>query len=258
MHSTVYGRIRDYAGDHPARAFWEGGLPQLNEARRELGLDPLESIFEQEARLDKLFILTAKEFADPDEILPDNAVFIGPPLDAAARRGEPAGPEPLVLISLSTSNMNQAGVMQRIIDAVGRLPVRGVATLGAALAGMEFAAPANVTVHDEMPHSELLPGAGAVVTHAGHGTVMAALAYGVPLVCMPMGRDQPGVTARVVAAGAGVEVDAQASPEEIAAAVELVLSEPSYREGAARLAEAIELTVASEIAVHELESLVRA
>jgi len=29
-----------------------------------------------------------------------------------------------------------------------------------------------------------------VITHAGHGSVLKALAAGVPLVCMPLGRDQ--------------------------------------------------------------------
>jgi MGT family glycosyltransferase len=255
LHSTLYGRIRDHAPDDRVRAFWEAGLEPLNEARHEHGLGPLDSVFEQEAQLDKLLILTAKEFADPDEVLPGNAVFIGPPLDAAARLAEVDSSEPLVLMSLSTSNMKQAGVMQRMIDAVGRLPVRGVATLGPALAGMQFEVPPNVTVFDEKPHSELLPGAGAVVTHAGHGTVMAALAHGVPLVCMPMGRDQPGVTRRVVACGAGVEADAEADPDQIADAVRTVLADPSYRESAMRLAEAIDATVTAQSGVRELEAL---
>ena len=44
----------------------------------------------------------------------------------------------------------------------------------------------------------MLPHAALVVTHAGWQTINAALADGVPLVCVPDGRDQPDNAARVV------------------------------------------------------------
>ena len=43
-----------------------------------------------------------------------------------------------------------------------------------------------------------------VVTHGGHGTVMKALAAGVPLVILPHGRDQADTAARVTARSAGI------------------------------------------------------
>ena len=45
----------------------------------------------------------------------------------------------------------------------------------------------------------MFPDAAAVVTHAGHGTIMRALAHGIPLLCLPMGRDQDDNAARVFA-----------------------------------------------------------
>jgi len=36
----------------------------------------------------------------------------------------------------------------------------------------------------------VFPLADLVITHAGHGTLMRALSHGLPLVCLPMGRDQ--------------------------------------------------------------------
>jgi UDP:flavonoid glycosyltransferase YjiC (YdhE family) len=78
------------------------------------------------------------------------------------------------------------------------------------------------------PHSQVLKRAAAVVTHAGHGTALRALAAGVPLVCMPMGRDQSANTVRVLRLGAGVRVGRSAPPEQIAAAVWRVLEDPQY------------------------------
>jgi MGT family glycosyltransferase len=257
LHSTVYGDIRRLALDDPARAFWESGLGFLNEARAALGLGALESVFDQEAALDRVLLLTTEEFSDPEDVLPDNARFIGPPLPAPTSHRADAGPgsDPVVLVSLSTGNMDQAGLIKRIIDALTGMPVRGVVTLGPAMAGASFEAPPNVTVYAARPHAEVLPDAAAVITHAGHGTVMAALAHGVPLVCLPMGRDQHGVARRVAAHRAGVVGDAQGSAADIADALARVLAEPSYRAAAQEQMAAIDRTVQAELGVRELETL---
>jgi len=73
------------------------------------------------------------------------------------------------------------------------------------------------------------------ITHCGHGTTLRALTNGVPLVCMPMGRDQNDISARVVARGCGVRIKPTASPAAIKKAVEKVLREPRFREGARAL-----------------------
>jgi UDP:flavonoid glycosyltransferase YjiC (YdhE family) len=78
----------------------------------------------------------------------------------------------------------------------------------------------------------------------------------VPLVCLPMGRDQLDVAARVVHRGAGVRLDPAAEPPAIAAALTKVLNEPAYREAAQRIADAIAEETSSDKAVEEIEALV--
>jgi len=97
--------------------------------------------------------------------------------------------------------------------------------------------------------------ARAVVTHGGHGTVMKALAQGVPLVCLPFGRDQADVARRVTEAGAGLRLSRRASTARIGAAVAQVLTEARFRREAAGLAEAIAAETAGDPAVAELEAL---
>jgi UDP:flavonoid glycosyltransferase YjiC (YdhE family) len=87
------------------------------------------------------------------------------------------------------------------------------------------------------------------------GTVTRALAAGVPLVCMPMGRDQPDVAARVVYAGAGLRLRPSAKPDAIRAAVEQVIREASFRTAAARLGASITADAAAERGLTELEAL---
>ena len=72
-----------------------------------------------------------------------------------------------------------------------------------------------------------------MVTHGGHGSVMGALAHGLPLVCIPgVGADQAIVGQRIEAVGAGRMV-APETVGELGDTVTQVLSDPSYRGGPA-------------------------
>jgi UDP:flavonoid glycosyltransferase YjiC (YdhE family) len=55
---------------------------------------------------------------------------------------------------------------------------------------------------------------------------------GVPVVALPLGRDQPDNAQRIVECGAGVRLMPDARPAEIAEAVQTVLSDPRYRAAA--------------------------
>ncbi|MGI9052284.1 MAG: glycosyltransferase [Ilumatobacteraceae bacterium] len=82
----------------------------------------------------------------------------------------------------------------------------------------------NVTIVRSAPHGPILREASLVITHCGHGTVMKALAHGVPMVCIPMGRDQSDTAARVVHHGAGMRLSPRSCSTRITAAVREVLT----------------------------------
>ena len=108
-------------------------------------------------------------------------------------------------------------------------------TLGPSLDRSEFTAPPNMAIEAFVPHDHVMPLAAAMVTQCGLGTLAKALAFGLPLVCIPILADQPGNAALVVVRGAGVRLSPNASPREIARAIMRILSEPRFREAAARL-----------------------
>jgi UDP:flavonoid glycosyltransferase YjiC (YdhE family) len=115
----------------------------------------------------------------------------------------------------------------------------------------------NVALHRYIPHRAVLPDCALVVTHAGLGAVMASLAHGVPLVCMPMGREQHDNAARVAACGAGTVLAADAAVSEIRQTIQAMLGTPEYRATATRMAAVIARQNGRETAVKELETLVR-
>ena len=252
------GRARDSAINRFMARVFDKGLGDLNEARRANGLEPIQSVLQNFERADRLLLMTSSGFEYESFTPPPNVRMVGPRLDDPAWAGEwtpPPGDEPLILVGMSSTYMDQAEVLQRSATALGELPVRGVVTTGPAVAPEEIEAPANVTVVRRAPHNEILRHASAVITHAGHGTVIKALAAGVPVVAIPLGRDQLDNAARVQHHGAGLRLKLKAKPEAIARAVRRVLDEPSFAADAERLAAAIAAETAQDRAVEELEEL---
>ena len=253
------GRLRDAALAKMTTRLFDHGLEDLNATRRANGLEPLEHTLDQFTVADRILILTSRAFEFEQYAPPSTVRFCGPRLDDPAWAGydwdPPAGDDPLVLVGLSSTFMDHGDVLQRVVDGLGTLPVRGLVTTGPAIDPESVGAPGNVDVVRSAPHSEVLKHAAAVVTHAGHGTVIKTLAAGVPQVCLPFGRDQLDNAARVQFHGAGLRLKRKAAPGQIAAAVKRVIDEPSFKQNAERLAAAIEADLASDRAVAELEEL---
>ncbi len=236
-------------------------LPVLNAARAGFGLPPLANAFDQAARAERVLLATSRAFDFPAEHIPPQLRYVGPLLEQPSWVDSWTSPWPaddarqLVLIALSSTSQNQAAVIQRVLHALASLPVRVLATRGPALAGAAFDVPANAVVVDAAPHDAVMPEAAAVVTHAGHGTVMRALAHGKPLLCLPMGRDQNDNAARVAARGAGLRLTADAGAAALREAVEALLREPRFAEAAALLGAAIATEEPASALVDELEAL---
>lgn len=164
-------------------------------------------------------------------------------------------PLPLVLVSLSSTVMRQEQLLQRAADALGELPVHGVITTGPAVDPGLISAPPNVVVQRWARHADILPHCAAVLTHGGHGTVMKALAAGVPLVVVPLGRDQPDNAARVAIAGVGVRVSKSASAARLRAAIRGVLTDDAYGVAAREMALRLEEERKPGLVIEEIERL---
>jgi MGT family glycosyltransferase len=219
-------------------------VPAVNAMRAELGLAPVDRISDIHDACAMSLVAAPQEF-EPDMPVPPNAVYVGPILDgpplsrASDELDVRDGPEPMVVVSLSTSYQDQADMLQRLADALGELPIRVMITTGPAVDPESVRAAANTRVARYVPHDRLLPHAALVVTHAGLGTVMSALSHGVPLLCFPMGRDQFFNAERVTALNAGRVLDANADATLVRDTVMQLLSDSTTRDGAKRMARRI-------------------
>lgn len=238
------GRLRDRVLGRVALRPFAVGLDTLNEARRELGLPDVAQLGALMDDFAAVLVAVPREFDLAAGAPRPSAVrFVGhmaPPASRQTWQGPwpPDDPRPLVLVSLSTTFMDQRALAARILKALGGMNVRALFTAGPALRLDDLPVPDNVVVAGFVPHDAVMRQASAVVTHAGLGTVAAALCAGVPLVCIPSGRDQPDNAVRVVEAGAGVRLRGGAPPARIRSAIERALTDPGLRAGARRMQQA--------------------
>jgi MGT family glycosyltransferase len=158
-------------------------------------------------------------------------------MDGVAVLAEPG--DPWVLLSLSTTLQGQTETLPTLIDALGSLPVRGLLTLGDVLPVDSISAPANVTVRGYVPHEDVLPHTSAVIGHGGLSTITTALSYGVPMICVPQGREQPINSARVEELGIGKSLPAGSAADAVRAAVTAVLDHQEFRTRAQGFAQSI-------------------
>ena len=255
------GRVRDVVAPALFLRLLGLGLTRLNTVRAELGLPPVREVLELLDRCARLLVMTSPTFDPPPIPTPRNVRYVGANLDDPAW-AEPYGlpatvpGQPFVLVGMSSTYQAHQGVLNRIVEALAGLPVTALVTLGPALRRSEVPAAPNVAVVASAPHSELLPRAALMITHAGHGSVMKALSAGVPVVCVPHGRDQVDNAARVVSAGAGVQLSRRAGTATIRQAVRRALENPSLRANAHRLAGTFSAEATSiPSAVEEIEQL---
>ncbi|WP_030615986.1 activator-dependent family glycosyltransferase [Streptomyces sclerotialus] len=94
--------------------------------------------------------------------------------------------------------------IQDILDAVGDLDIELVATVSDAARQRLRRVPANARLVPYVPMQALLPTCSAVIHHAGVGTLTTAAFYGVPQLALPWDVDQPLLSDRLAAQGAGL------------------------------------------------------
>jgi MGT family glycosyltransferase len=259
---SFLGKARDKLAPRIASWLLTPTLPRLNAVLERYELLPLDNLFELFDRCSRVLVMTSPSFDFRPPQLPENVRYVGPQLDdpdwAAKMKWQRQGNEPLILVATSSVYQDQIDFLQRISQALGTLPVNAVLTTGRAVDPEEIQAGPNIEVLWAAPHTRVLREASVVVTNAGHGTVLKSLAAGVPLVCIPMSRDQRDNSVRVLRLGAGVRLSRQSTSTQIAAGISEILEQPQYAAAASRFADVLGWEAAHRPrAADEAESLVK-
>ena len=174
--------------------------------------------------------------------------------------------DPLVYVtfgSVAGSIPQAVPVYGVALQAVADLPVRVLLTVGRDLDLDALPpTPGNVRVERWVPQQDVLGHAAAAVVHGGSGSTLGAIAFGVPLVVVPLFADQPRNASRAAEVGAGLAVephpaDPNATIAQLREAIQRVLAEPAYTERARSLADELRGEPPVDEAVPLLERLDR-
>jgi hypothetical protein len=172
------------------------------------------------------------------------------PLRPSAGESEPdalppafdALPHPhTVYVTLGTIMNQNIPVFRAVIDGCAQWPVNLVVTTGPELDPARLGPlPVAVLAVPFLPQAAVLPRCRAVVSHAGAGTMLGALCFGLPQLCLPQSTDQPYNTAALLPTGAALALQPdEITAERVADALGQLLEDPSFRDAARRLRDQI-------------------
>ena len=225
------------------------------------GLTPYPRPIDAIAENDLILTATYWDFDQSSRLVPDNFFHIGPlrrgPGDKEGEIDRRFPNVPLVVVSLSTSFMEQHSLLQRIADALATLNVEGLITTGPAVEPSSLSVAENTSAIEFIAHKDVLPHADLLITHAGHGTVMAGATFGTPMLCIPMGRDQPAVAERAKKLGLAHVCEPGSASEEIAAAITNALGDSKMAASGRAFADRVRSHPGLVEAIERIEGLLK-
>jgi UDP:flavonoid glycosyltransferase YjiC (YdhE family) len=217
----------------------EQGRVELNGARARVGLEPLDHFHGGISR--ELAIVATFPHLEYPRREWHPSVRVTGPLLWERPYGDvelPPGDDPLVLIAPSTAQDREQRMLAAALEGLAGEPVRVLASYNRRPPPRQLDVPPNARLVDWVSYARTMPLCDAVVCHAGHGTLVRALACGVPVVACPAAGDMAENAARVAWAGAGVSLPRRlVSARGVRLAVRRLLAEPAYASRARELRE---------------------
>jgi UDP:flavonoid glycosyltransferase YjiC (YdhE family) len=266
---TAAGRALWRRAQWPVDRGLQLGRLQLNESRARLGLPALDHVHGGISR--QLALVATFPQLEYPRAWPEHVHVVGPlmweppardvelPRGGGPGAGGAHGREgelPLVLIAPSTAQDAEHRLLSAALRGLADAPVRVLATWNRRLPSRPLAVPENARIVDWVSYSRTMPRCDVVVCHAGHGTLVRALASGCAVVACPAVGDMNENAARLDWAGAGVRLPRRfLSPRRVALAVERALGEASIRERAREMAAWADVHDAGETAARLVEGL---
>ncbi|MFC8394577.1 macrolide family glycosyltransferase [Streptomyces sp. NPDC057238] len=196
----------------------------------------------------------------PETVRAAEAHWVGPALGDRSFQGSWRAPDngrPVVYVSLGSQYNHRPEFYRTCAEAFADLGVHVVMSVGAEVARAGIGElPEEFEVHAAVPQLDVLAASSAFVTHGGMGSVMEAVALGVPLVVVPQMTEQRVNAERVQALSLGVYLPREeATGEALRDAVRTVRNNPRVRAALATLGQDISQAGGSSAAADIVEKV---
>jgi MGT family glycosyltransferase len=203
---TRLGRRLWMLFDRPVEGGLRRGRAELNETRARLGLPPVTRFhggISQELCLVGTFPQLEYPRAWPDSVRVVGPLMWEPPYPHV---DPPPGPEPLVLVAPSTAQDPEHELLRTALRALAGEPVRVLATWNRKPLPEPVKVASNTRLVEWISYARTMPHCALVICHAGHGTMVRALASGAPVLTVPHAGDMAENAARADWAGVGTRL----------------------------------------------------
>ncbi|MEU2620664.1 glycosyltransferase [Streptomyces sp. NPDC007157] len=167
-------------------------------------------------------------------------------LDTVVRTGERRfrvadhlpGTGPVIYLSLGSLGSLDTRLLQHVVDVVARTGHRTVVSMGPC--HHEVTLGPNMYGEPFLPQPSVLPDCDLLITHGGSNTLGEGVAAGLPMIVLPLFRDQYDNAQRVADLGFGVRTDTYGfDPDVLVDTVEDLLADDDRRQRLAEVGENI-------------------
>lgn len=178
----------------------------------------------------------AKAFQPCGDAFGDDFFFAGAQIAPRAGDGSwqpPSNGKPLLYTSLGSLFNNWPEFYEMLFPVVKDLNINVLCSIGRTIKRSDLGEiPANVAVMAFTPQLEVLEHTDYFLTHAGTGSVMEALYYGVPMMCIPQMDEQIATANRAKELGvaSSVMLKHEVTEEKLREALLGLMNDPKYSE----------------------------
>jgi UDP:flavonoid glycosyltransferase YjiC (YdhE family) len=223
--------------DRPVEAGRRRGRAELNETRAKLGLPPTQRL--HGGISERLCLVGTFPQLEYPRSWPRGVHVVGPLMWEPPYHDvePPPGDGPLVLVAPSTAQDPDQLLLRAALRGLADEPLRLLATRNRKPLPVPVKVAANTRLVDWISYARTMPRCALVICHAGHGTMVRALASGAPVLAVPHAGDMAENAARADWAGAGVRLPWRLlGPHSLRLAVRHALSDGRLAAGAGELA----------------------
>lgn len=260
VSSTTTFAFNRYSAKYMQESVWDIArmliaMPRINKQikrLREKGY-PVKSILDivQNDNDTNTIVYTSRYFQPCSETFSDKYHFIGPSIRPITKPVEKTA-DKTVYISMGTVNQNRE-FYRNCISVLTSTGWQVIISMGTNTDRFENL-PENIQVYESVDQMAVLSIADAFITHCGMNSASEGLYFGVPLVLFPQTPEQDAVARRTEELSAGVRLKS-ISEKDILDALNQVLNDPKYKEGAAKVSGSFKACGGSAEARGFLESL---
>lgn len=218
--------------------------------------DIIEEIADHAPELN--YVYTVKEFQIfSREFPPECYRFIGPSIEARSSKVQIAFDQirtPLIYISLGTLLNNSISFYQKCFAAFAGEEVTVILSVGSNISMEKLGpVPENFMIYSFVPQLEILQHASLFITHGGMNSVNESMYYGVPMLVVPVGNDQPAVADRIAELGLGKRLyKKNLSPQILRTTALLVMQDDGIRKALLQMKDIMKHAGGNRLAAGEI------